>query len=477
MIHTSRVRKLNDATYLGGTVVYQMCRDIRVVDNDALLFAQELAKSKKAQLVVNYVIWNYTWLGATRRFYDWVLPSLEEVEKELRKYNIPLVVTFENERFYTRKKFETVPAHIGAVVIDELPLRFIGKWKEQFVSNHSTVPLYEVDAHNCIPVWELSQKQEFAAHTIRRKVHEKLPHFLEEYGKLSNHTANGELLTTIPVVSWTEVSNLIICDESVAGIGEYVPGTVEGMKMLKKFLREKLPTYDTSRNDINSDGQSNLSPYIAHGNISRRRIILELIKHTKVHIEDAFDAVKNGSNGAMGSIAAFIEECVVRAEISENFCFYNTNYDSYEGFPEWAKVTLTKASTDTREYVYTFKEFRDAKTHDDIWNAAQLQMTTTGKMHGYMRMYWAKKILEWSKSPQEAMKIAVKLNDIYELDGRDSNGYVGCAWSIGGLHDRPWFRRPIFGAVRYMAESGVKKRGDVKAYVERWLRGKYGLFT
>jgi deoxyribodipyrimidine photo-lyase len=476
-INSLRVQQLNKVEYTGGTVVYQMCRDIRVVDNDALLFAQELAKSKKAQLVVNYVILNYTWLGATRRFYDWVLPSLKEVEKELRKHNIPLVVTFENERFYTRKKFETMPAHIGAVVIDELPLRFMRKWKEQFVSNHSTVPLYEVDAHNCVPVWELSQKQEFAAHTIRRKVHEKLPLFLEECGKLSNHTANGNLLTTIQEVSWTEVSNLIICDESVTGIGEYVPGTVEGMKMLKKFLREKLPAYDTSRNDINSDGQSNLSPYIAHGNISRRRIILELIKHTKVHIEDAFDAVKNGSNGAMGSIAAFIEECVVRAEISENFCFYNTNYDSYEGFPEWAKVTLTKASTDTREYVYTFKEFRDAKTHDDIWNAAQLQMTTTGKMHGYMRMYWAKKILEWSKSPQEAMKIAVKLNDIYELDGRDSNGYVGCAWSIGGLHDRPWFGRPIFGAVRYMAESGVKKRGDVKAYVERWLKGKNGLFT
>jgi deoxyribodipyrimidine photo-lyase len=262
----------------------------------------------------------------------------------------------------------------------------------------------------------------------------------------------------------------------VKGTEQFVPGTEAGMKLVKEFFVTKLTHYDNSRNDINIDGQSNLSPYIAHGNISRRRVILELLKHTKVDITDAFDSVQNGSNGKMGSIAAFIEECVVRAEISENFCFYNDHYDTFDGFPAWAKESLTKASTDEREYTYTYKEFRDAKTHDDIWNAAQKQMVTTGKMHGYLRMYWAKKILEWTKTPQEAMKIAVKLNDIYELDGRDSNGYVGCAWSIGGLHDRPWFGRPIFGAVRYMAESGVKKRGDTKAYIEKWLHGKQNLF-
>jgi deoxyribodipyrimidine photo-lyase len=171
----------------------------------------------------------------------------------------------------------------------------------------------------------------------------------------------------------------------------------------------------------------------------------------------------------MGSIASFIEECVVRAEIAENYCFYNKQYDSYEGFPDWAKETLTKAKTDKRIYVYTFEEFRNAQTHDEIWNAAQMQMVKTGKMHGYMRMYWAKKILEWSKSPEEAMSVAVRLNDLYELDGRDPNGYVGCAWSIGGVHDRPWFKRPIFGAVRYMAESGVAKQGKIKVYIEKYL--------
>jgi deoxyribodipyrimidine photo-lyase len=469
MINPLRVRKLNSAEYTGGTVVYQMCRDIRAVDNDALLFAQELAQSKKAQLIVNYVVWNYKWQGATRRFYDWVVPSLQGVENVLRHHNIPLVITFEDERLFTKKKFTKVPEHIGAVVIDELPLHFMEKWKEQFLSNNPEIPLYEVDAHNCIPVWELSQKQEFAAHTIRRKVHEKLPVFLEEHGRLAKHTANDDLLRTIPESNWNEISNQIICDEHVKEVGRFVPGTDAGMKLVKDFLATKLANYDTSRNDINSDGQSNLSPYIAHGNISRRRIILELLKHTKVTISDAFDSVKNGSNGTMGSVAAFIEECVVRAEIAENFCFYNDHYDTFDGFPAWAKESLTKASTDTREYAYSFEQFNKAQTHDPLWNAAQMQMVTTGKMHGYMRMYWAKKILEWSKTPQDAMKIAVTLNDAYELDGRDPNGYVGCAWSIGGLHDRPWFGRPIFGAVRYMAESGVKKRGDPKLYSKKWL--------
>jgi deoxyribodipyrimidine photo-lyase len=476
MVNSQRVRTLSSSFYTKGTVVYQMCRDIRAHDNDALLFAQELAKEHGAQLIVNYVIWNYEWEGATRRFYDWVLPSLEEVEKELRTHNIPLVITFQNERFFTKKKFEPIPSHIGAVVIDELPLRFMKKWKEQFLKHHAETPLYEVDAHNCIPVWELSDKQEFAAHTIRRKVHAKLSEFLEEFGKLKYHDENNELIKTIPAIDWREVATKITCNETVSGTGSFVPGEQHAHKMLTHFLEAKLSAYDVTRNEINTDGQSNLSPYISHGNISRRRIILELLKKTGGKIEELFDEVKNGSNGEMGSVAAFIEETVVRAEISENFCFYNSQYDSYEGFPAWAKETLAKASTDTREYVYSYKQFEKGETHDQLWNAAQMQMVTTGKMHGYMRMYWAKKILEWSSSPKEAIRTAVKLNDTYELDGRDPGGYVGCAWSIGGVHDRPWFGRPIFGAVRYMAESGVKKRGKVGLYIEKYLSNKAKFF-
>lgn len=474
-INPLRVKNISCEAYKGGTVVYQMCRDIRVHDNDALLFAQELAKSKGGHLIVNYVIWNYEWEGATRRFYDWILPSLEEVETTLRAHNIPLVVTFEGNKLFQDVKRDEMPSHIGAVVIDQLPLRFMRRWKEMFLSSHKDVPLYEVDAHNCIPVWEASSKQEFAARTIRGKIHAKLPSFLEEYGKLRNHNENEGLLKSLEMNDWEAISLKIKCNEAVAGVGAFTPGEKAAKETLKHFLSSKLSHYDTSRNDFTVDGQSNLSPYIAHGNISRRRIILELLETADVKIEDAFDPVMNGSNGRLGSVAAFIEECVVRAELCDNFCYYSSYYDKVEGFPAWSKETLSKARVDKREYLYTLAEFEEGKTHDDIWNAAQSQMIKVGKMHGYMRMYWAKKILEWTASPEEAMRVAVYLNDTYELDGRDPNGYVGCAWSIGGVHDRPWFGRPIFGTVRYMAQSGVEKRGDIQLYKRKWLGGQESL--
>lgn len=147
---------------------------------------------------------------------------------------------------------------------------------------------------------------------------------------------------------------------------------------------------------------------------------------------------------------------------------YQPHYDSTEGFPDWAKKSLDAHRKDTREYIYSYHAFEQAKTHDPLWNAAQQQMLQTGKMHGYLRMYWAKKILEWTKTPEDAMKIAIKLNDRYELDGRDSNGYTGIAWSIGGVHDRPWFNRAIFGAIRFMSASGAKGKFAVEAYIKRW---------
>ncbi len=478
-VNPNRVIIRSTTTYKGGTVIYQMCRELRVEDNDALLFAQELAKSFHAPLIVNYVIWNYEWEGANRRFYDWVLPSLQEIENELRRYSIPLVVTFENERSPLRRPARELPPHIGAVVIDQLPLRFMRRWKEDFLKKHPATPLYEVDAHNCIPVWKTSDKQEFSARTIRRKIHSLVEEYLEEYVVLEAHHENQGLLKTLIPLDWNDITSKIRCKEEVTGVGMFTPGTRAAHKVLIDFLHNKLSSYDIDRNDCNRDGQSNLSPYLSHGAISARRVLLTLltyVRSTTPHrtLTELFDAVANGSNGYMGSVASFIEECLVRRELAENFCYYNTSYDSFEGFPSWAKETLRKASSDTRDYMYTKEQFKEAVTHDELWNAAQKQMVETGKMHGYMRMYWAKKILEWSKSPQEAMKIAVALNDTYELDGRDPNGYASCAWSIGGLHDRSWFGRPIFGTIRYMAKSGVVKRSKVEEYIKRWTSFRQG---
>jgi len=169
--------------------------------------------------------------------------------------------------------------------------------------------------------------------------------------------------------------------------------------------------------------------------------------------------------------AAFLEELIVRRELSDNYCAYNQHYDAYEGLPGWAKASLKHHEGDLRDALYTPDQFDRAETHDRLWNAAQNELLRTGKIHGYMRMYWAKKILEWSPSPQQAFETAVWLNDRYALDGRDPNGYSGIAWSIGGLHDRPWFERPVYGKIRYMNASGCRRKFDVERYIMRQNAG------
>lgn len=468
MTNPLRVRKLSESEYSDGTVVYQMCRDIRAHDNEALLYAIELAESKKENIIVNYVIYNYLWEGATRRFYDWVLLSLKEVEVTLRAHNIPLIVTFQDKNIFTSGTTSTVTEHTGAVVIDQLPLTFMKKWKSNFLAHHRDVPLYEVDAHNCIPVWVLSPKQEFAARTIRPKVYAAIPQFLEEYAPLPKYKHNDEVMKLYPMIDWDQVNRKIICNGEVKAIFWLTPGEKAAHKIASTFITNKLDAYDEARNNFNLDGQSNLSAYITHGNISRRRIVQMVLAHTKQPIQSIIDEKQNGSNGKLGSVSAFIEELVVRAELCDNYCFYNDVYAKVEGFADWAKKELDKARTDTREYIYTKEQFENSQTHDEVWNAAQNQLLKHGKMHGYMRMYWAKKILEWTASPEDAMSIAIYLNDTYEIDGREPGGYVGCAWSIGGVHDRPWFPRPIFGSIRYMALSGVEKRSDPNVYIHTW---------
>jgi deoxyribodipyrimidine photo-lyase len=214
--------------------------------------------------------------------------------------------------------------------------------------------------------------------------------------------------------------------------------------------------YAEKRNDPNLSWQSGLSPFLHFGMISARSVAI---------------AVKGSSAPAVDK-EAFLEELIVRRELSDNFCFYNRKYDQVDGFPSWAKETLREHLRDQRDYVYSEDDLERSRTHDPLWNAAQTQMVREGKMHGWLRMYWAKKILEWSQTPEEALRIALNLNDRYEMDGRDPNGYVGAAWSIGGVHDRAWNERPIFGKVRYMNLNGARRKFDVDQFVSRYVEVK-----
>jgi len=255
----------------------------------------------------------------------------------------------------------------------------------------------------------------------------------------------------VAATDWSRVKNSLKIDRKISEVNWIEPGMKAVHLMMNNFIEHKLSKYEAKRNDPNIDGQSNLSPYLHFGQISAQRIALEILKKSTSASERE----------------VFLEELIVRRELADNFCFYNEHYDQFKGFPDWAKKTLREHRRDRREFIYSLDQLEKGETHDDLWNAAQEEMVKSGKMHGYMRMYWAKKILEWTETPEEALGMAIFLNDKYELDGRDPNGYVGVAWSLGGVHDRAWFPRPIFGKIRYMSYRGARSKFDVRAYIKK----------
>jgi len=442
MINENRIRILKKGDNSNGPVIYWMSRDQRVNDNWALLFAQQLALEKKRGFAVAFSLVP-KFLDATLRQYDFMLKGLMEVEQELRKLNIPFFLLSGNPA-------EEIPKflseHKASVLVSDFdPLKIKRKWKNE-VSKKTNIPFYEVDAHNVVPCFYASSKLEFGAYTIRPKIHKNLKEFLVECPELKKMKNIGSISSDN--IDWQSVYNSLDVNKKINTVSWIKPGEKEAHKTLKNFIETKLDKYADTRNDPNSNVLSNLSPYLHFGQISAQRVALIL-----------------SGFGNHPSAESFLEELIVRKELSDNFCFYNSNYDSFRGFPDWAKKTLNDHRVDEREFIYSVKEFDEAKTHEDLWNAAQTELVTTGKMHGYMRMYWAKKILEWSKSPEEALKIAIYLNDKYELDGRDPNGYTGCAWAVGGLHDRAWAERPVYGKIRYMNRNGAKRKFDLEKYI------------
>jgi deoxyribodipyrimidine photo-lyase len=429
-----------------------MSRDQRVHNNWALLFARRKAEILRQPLIVIFSL-APSFLGAPLRHYDFILKSLQEVESTLRRLNIPFYL-LQGEPEKTLPRFiQTCKA--GVLVTDYSPLKISRKWKTT-IGRQITIPLYEIDAHNIVPCWIASEKQEFSARTFRPKITSLLNEFLTKFPDL-------DPLSTLPdnkPVEWHNVFHRLNPDPSVPSVTWLKPGEQAAEKCLDTFLHNKLATYSEKRNNPNAESISNLSPFIHFGQISAQYIALKIAE----------------TSASEPDKKAFLEELIVRRELSENYCNYNDQYDSFEGIPAWAKATLTLHTSDNREYLYSANEFANAQTHEKLWNAAQIELVSTGKIHGYMRMYWAKKILEWSKTPQQAFETAIILNDRYALDGRDPNGYTGVAWAVGGLHDRPWFERTVYGKIRYMNASGCARKFDINSYIQRFNPQKLSLF-
>ena len=446
-IAPQRIRLIKEGKDSGGPVIYWMTREQRVSDNWALLLAQNIAVEHKRSIVVVFcLVPDYP--GANIRHYGFMLKGLQEVEQKLQKLRIPFVLL-------RGTPSEILPGYLAKtkgsfLVTDFDPLHIKRSW-QQDVGAAINGSFYVVDGHNIVPCWHASPKQEYGAYTLRPRIKKLLPDFLCDFPTvLPNPVSSNKVFATS--VDWHKVYS-DVADHSVQEVDWLIPGEKAANELIGVFLKDGLQAYDQKRNDPNLDGQSNISPYLHFGHIAPQRVAL-LVNKARVHDDEK---------------AAFLEELIVRRELADNFSFYNQNYDCFEGFPDWARKTLNAHRSDTREYQYSLETFEHGKTHDDLWNAAQRQMVELGKMHGYLRMYWAKKILEWSASPEDAMEIAIHLNDRYELDGRDPNGFAGIAWSIGGVHDRAWQERPIFGKVRYMSYAGCARKFDVKGYAARWL--------
>jgi len=445
-MNLKRVKQQNNTNHGDGPVIYWMQRDQRVHDNWALQVAIEKGKElKKPVIVVFCLVPNF--LEATIRQYGFMLKGLQEVEQSLERLNIPFYLLLGDPGQEIPKFAKKIKS--SAIISDFNPLKIIRIWKKEVIDNIS-VPFFTVDAHNIVPVWEASDKQEFGAYTIRPKIKRQLDEYLDDFPKLVKQKSHN--LKT-EKIDWDKARKSLKINFDVKEVDWIKPGESNAIKILNSFLNERFTSYNDKRNNPNENVLSNLSPYLHFGQISSQRIALETLKIESEEINKE----------------AFLEELIVRRELSDNFCLYNKKYDSFDGFPEWAKKTLNEHRKDKREFIYKLEQFEKAETHDELWNAAQIEMVTTGKMHGYMRMYWAKKILEWTETPEEALEYSIYLNDKYELDGRDPNGYVGCAWSIGGVHDRAWTERPVFGKIRYMNYNGCKRKFDVKRYIEKFI--------
>ncbi|XP_028932146.1 deoxyribodipyrimidine photo-lyase-like [Ornithorhynchus anatinus] len=447
-----RVRFISQGCHLkedAKGVVYWMSRDQRVQDNWAFLYAQRLALQRKLPLHVCFCLVP-SFLGATIRHFGFMLGGLKEVAKECKQLDIPF-------HLLPGLAKDTLPTFvrdhdIGAVVTDFSPLRLPLQWVRDVRDGlPEVVPLVQVDAHNIVPCWVASDKQEYAARTIRRKIHDRLSNFLTEFPPLVRHPHPADFQAE--PVDWQACRAGLQVDRTVGEVSWAQPGTAAGLTVLQTFIDQRLRIFSSSRNDPNKAALSNLSPWFHFGQVSVQRAILEVRKQRHRYPD---------------SVASFVEEAMVRRELADNFCFYNENYDKVEGAYDWARTTLRLHAKDKRTHLYSLEQLEAGKTHDTLWNAAQLQMVQEGKMHGFLRMYWAKKILEWTRSPEEALEFAIHLNDRFQLDGRDPNGYVGCMWSICGIHDQGWAEREVFGKIRYMNYAGCKRKFDVAQFEHKY---------
>lgn len=451
-----RVRLLNCASEnpRGRYVLYWMQIFKRTEFNHALNFAIQEANRRRLPLVV-YEGLKYYYPWASDRLHTFILEGVEEKREAFAKRGIKYIFYLQRNENSPKKTVAKLAKEATILVTDDYPC-FIVPQHNAAVARKLDIPVYVVDSNGIIPM-SLFDKEEYAAYTIRPKIKRFLPLYLKPFQEEQVLVKSDCLQVDCPdtEVNSDNISKLVSecsIDHSVKRSPVYRGGTRNARKRLEKFLKEILPNYAETRNKPELDGSSRLSAYLHFGFISSLEVALAVLD----------------TGAPKESKDAFLEELIVRRELSFNFTRHNPKYDSLEALPSWVQETMRKHASDKRDFIYSLEELEAAQTHDELWNAAQREMLATGEMHNYIRMLWGKNVIAWTSSYEEAFNILVHLNNKYCLDGRDPNSYAGILWCFG-KHDRPWMERPVFGKIRYMNSASTAKKFNADKYI-RWTQ-------
>lgn len=443
MIPSARVKVLVDvpprtpARY----VLYWMQQSQRAEFNPALEFAIEEANALDLPVLVCFGVAAFP--EANARHYGFMLEGLAEVRRRLEARGIGFVIRKQPPHELAR----ALAADAALVVCDRGYLKIQRTWRARLADGLER-RLVQVEGDVVVPIERASDKHEYAARTLRPRLHRVWDEFLEalEPRELRRRADGLAVEGDIDLGDVAAVVASLKIDQAVGPVRRFPAGEGAARERLAAFVADGLHRYGAERNRPEAGAASLMSPYLHFGQISPVEIALAARRH-----------------GRGDSRASFLEELIVRRELAMNHCFYAPDYDRYEVLPEWARRTLADHADDPRPYVYTREQFEAGATHDPYWNAAMREMTATGYMHNQLRMYWGKKILHWSRSPQEAFETTLALNNRWFLDGRDANSFTNVGW-LFGLHDRPWGPQPVFGTVRSMGPNTFKKF-DADAYV------------
>ena len=445
-----RIQALNDkpSDPEGAYVLYWMQQSQRADFNHALEYAARRANALGQGLIVGFGLTD-GYPDANERHYVFLLEGLAEAAAALHDRGIKFVM-----RAGAPDQIALDLADQASLVVcDRGYLRHQRDWRKT-VAEQADKSVIQVESDVVVPVECVSDKVEFAARTIRPKLRKAWPKFLGGLSKTKMKTSSLPLAVTgdCDPRDIDQVLGTLSIDRSVARVSRFRGGTQEARKHLQRFLRSALEGYQNARNDPASPQCSNLSPYLHFGQISPVEVARK---------------VAAAGNASQADAEAYLEELIVRRELAANFVYFHADYDRYACLPDWARKTLETHKNDPRPSRYTRGELERGETDDPYWNAAMQEMLKTGYMHNYMRMYWGKKILEWTNTPEYAYRTLLYLNNKYFLDGRDANSYANVAW-VFGLHDRPWQERAVFGKVRAMKASGLERKFDIDGYV-RWV--------